>query len=738
MVRERAARGGLVDGHAASDGQARRRAGALPRRALPALRRARRGGRRRRGRLSATPASPAARAAELRRRLDEAAHAYHVLDAPTISDAEYDQLFRELQDLEREHPEVRDEDSPTSRVGADIAASHLAKHTHLVPMASLDNAFDEAELAEWDARARKLVGDAIDRDGYCCELKIDGAAISLTYRDGVLATGATRGNGSVGEDVTANLRTVGDVPRRLTGAGWPRVIEIRGEVFMTFDGFEAMNAERIAAGEPVFVNPRNSAAGALRQKDPRESARKPLRFFGYAFAVPGNDTLPFASQWELLETLVAWGVPVAPHRRACATLDDVNAWSRELESTIRPTLPFAIDGGVVKVNRLALQTELGVVGGRVPRWAVARKFAPDLAETTLLDIEVQVGRTGALTPRAVLTPVEVGGATVTYATLHNFDLVTEKDLRLGDTVQVKRAGEVIPQILGPVPERRTGAERRVKAPTHCPVCGTAAVRDEEEVAIYCPNLSCPGRRLEALAHFTSRAGMDIRGLSHQRLEQLIAAGLVADAADLYTIRADQLVPRKGKKGEEPSGGVPGFQQKSAEALVEAIAASKPQPLSRLLNALGIRHVGAESAKLLARTFGTMGALDAASTEEIEALHGIGGTMAAAVRAWLDDPAMHLLVEHLAQAGVRMDEPTAAAADGAFKGLKVVLTGTLPTLSRPQATELIESAGGKVTSSVSKATDLLVAGDEAGSKLDKARELGITVIDEAELLRRLGR
>lgn len=674
----------------------------------------------------------------MRRRLDEAAHAYHVLDAPTVSDAEYDKLFRELQALEREHPEVRDEDSPTARVGADVSASHLAKHAHLVPMASLDNAFDETELSEWDARARKLVGDALDRDGYCCELKIDGAAISLTYRDGVLATGATRGNGSVGEDVTANLRTIKDIPRALTGGGWPAVIEIRGEVYMTFDGFEAMNAERIAAGEPVFVNPRNSAAGALRQKDPRESAKKPLRFFGYAFAVPGNDALPFATQWELLEKLAAWGVPVAPHRRACPSLESVHEWSRELESTIRPTLAFAIDGGVVKVNRLTLQTELGVVGGRVPRWAVARKFAPDLAETKLLDVEVQVGRTGALTPRAVLAPVEVGGATVTYATLHNFDLVAQKDLRIGDTVQVKRAGEVIPQILGPVPERRTGEERSVAAPTACPVCGTAAVRDEEEVAIYCPNLACPGRRLEALAHFASRQGMDIRGLSYQRLEQLIAAGLVADAADIYAITADQLMPKKAAKGEEPTGGVPGFQQKSAEGLVEAIAASKQQPLSRLLNALGIRHVGAESAKLLAKTFGTMQTLGAATAGELEALHGVGDTMASAVRTWLDDPTMQQLVQRLADAGVRMDEPRAAESDGVFKGLKIVLTGTLPTLSRPQATELIENAGGKVTSSVSKATDLLVAGDEAGSKLDKARELGVTVIDEAELLRRLGR
>jgi len=657
-----------------------------------------------------------------------------------MSDAEYDKLFRELLTIEQDHPELRDADSITARVGAEVSASHLAKHEHLVPMASLDNAFDESELAGWDARARKLVGDAVDADGYCCELKIDGAAVSLTYKDGVLATGATRGNGLVGEDVTANLKTIADVPRRLDGAkeNWPATIEIRGEVYMTFDGFERMNRERIAAGEPVFVNPRNSAAGALRQKDPRESAKKPLRFFGYAFAVPGNEELPFKTQWELLETLASWGIPVAPHRRAAATLDDVHAWARELESTVRPELPFAIDGGVVKVNRLALQTELGVVGGRVPRWAVARKFAPDMAETQLLDVETQVGRTGALTPRAVLQPVEVGGATVTYATLHNFDLVAEKDLRIGDTVQVKRAGEVIPQILGPVPERRRGTEVPVVAPTKCPICGTAAERDAEEVAIYCPNLACEGRRIEALAHFVSRQGMEIRGLSYQRLEQLISAGLVKDAADLYAITAAQLVPKKAAKGEKPVGGVEGFQQKSADSLIEAIVASKQQPLSRLLNALGIRHVGAESAKLLARTFGSLEALRAATVDDIEAIHGVGHTMAASVHAWLHDATMTAMVDRLVAAGVRTDEPRAATADGVFKGMKFVITGTLPTLSRPQATELIENAGGKATSSVSKATDFVVAGEEAGSKLDKARELGITVIDEAELLRRLGR
>ena len=673
-----------------------------------------------------TPAAvPSARAVELRRRLEQAAHEYYILDRPSLSDREYDTLFRELQALERDHPELRDADSPTTRVGATVSESHLAKHTHLVPMASLDNAFDETELAEWETRLGKLVGEATRAEGYCCELKIDGAAVSLTYRDGTLAVAATRGNGTVGEDVTANARTIADIPRHLDGANWPATIEIRGEVYMTFDGFERMNADRAKAGEAVFANPRNSAAGALRQKDPRETARKPLRFYGYAFAVPGNEALPFRTQWELLETLASWGIPVAPHRRACATLDEVHAWARALESTIRPELPFAIDGGVVKVNQLTLQSELGVVGGRVPRWAIARKFAPDIAETTLLDIEVQVGRTGALTPRAVLAPVEVGGATINYATLHNFELVAEKDLRIGDTVLVKRAGEVIPQILGPVPEKRTGDERVVTAPAQCPICGTPAVRDEDEVASYCPNVVCPGRRLEALAHFTSRDAMDIRGLSYQRLEQLIAAGLVQDAGDIYALTAEQVA------------GLERFAERSAEQLILAIETSKQQPLSRLLNAIGIRHVGAESAKLLARSFGTLDALEAASVEELEALHGVGHTMAEAVHTFLHDPAAVGLLGKLRAAGVRTDEPRAAAVEGVFKGMKIVLTGTLPTLSRGQATELVENAGGKVTSSVSKATDLVVAGEEAGSKLEKAQQLGVLVIDEAELKRRLG-
>ena len=671
----------------------------------------------------------AARAAWLRETLERASHEYYVLDRPSLSDAEYDRLYRELLELERAHPDLRTADSPTRRVGTDVGESHLAKYAHLVPMGSLSNAFSDDELEDWANSGRDVAGNDFDRSGFCCELKIDGAAISLTYREGVLVTGATRGNGAVGEDVTANVRTIRDIPLRLAGTGWPPLIEIRGEVYMTFDGFERMNAERAKAGEPVFANPRNSAAGALRQKDPAITARRPLRFFGYAFAVPGTTTLPFATQWELLETLAGWGIPVAPNRQHCRSLAEVHAWAHALETTHRAELAFAIDGGVVKVNALATQAELGsTAGGREPRWAIARKFAPDVAETRLLDIEIQIGRTGVLTPRAVLEPVEIGGTTVTYATLHNFDLIAEKDLRIGDIVQVKRAGEVIPQVLGPVPDKRDrkNPPAPFRPPRKCPQCGTPVVRVADEVAVRCPNERCPARHLEELIHFTARAAMDIRGLSEQRVRQLLEAGLISDPATLYDLTEDVLaaLPRLGDK--------------SAQQLVSAIAASKAQPLSRLLFGLGIPDVGEETAKLLARRFGTADALRAATVEEIEAIHGVGPSIAASVSRWFGSAENTALLRALAQRGVNTTEPNRAEAAGALLGKKIVITGTLPSLGRTEAKELVEGAGGKVTDSVSKNTDLLVVGADAGSKLDKAKALGVEVIDEAELLRRIGR
>ncbi len=592
-------------------------------------------------------------------------------------------------------------------------------------MLSLDNAFDEGELEAWEGRLLRIAGDDVTSTGYTTELKIDGAAVSLTYEDGVFVVGATRGNGTIGEAVTANLRTLRDVPLRIRGAPKSR-IEIRGEVYLPFDLFEEMNETRAKAGESVFANPRNAAAGSLRQLDPAVTAARPLRFFGYSVVSADHSALPFRTQWEVLEALETWGVPVAPHRKRCHTLKEVHAWAHKVEHDIRGTLNFAIDGGVVKVDSLRLQEELGVVGGREPRWAIARKFAPDIAVTRLLKIAVNVGRTGAVNPYAMLEPVEVGGVIVKLATLHNEDLVRKKDLREGDYVQVKRAGEVIPQIIAPIPEKRDKNLKPWKMPTHCPSCGTLLEREEGEAAIYCPNVRCPGRQLEGLVHFASREAMDIRGLSYSRIAQLIDAGLVTDPADLYSLTVEQLLKLEG------------FAQKGATGLVDAIATSRAQPLSRLLNALGIRHVGAIAAQVLARHFGTMDALLNASAAEIGGVRGIGTIIAEGVAGYFADPSGRALIEKLRASGLTFEEPRPAATSGELAGKTVVVTGTLPTLTRTKATEMIESAGARVTSSVSKSTTFVVAGADPGSKFAKAQELGVEIIDESELLRRVGR
>ena len=673
--------------------------------------------------MPVAPSATIRRAAELRDVLARAQYEYYVLDQPVLSYQEYDRLFRELQAIEEEYPDLRTDDSPTQRVGAAVQ-SGFQPHRHLVRMLSLDNAFDQAELVAWEQSIERVVGDAIHQSGYTVELKIDGAAIALTYRDGVLATATTRGDGTEGEDVTRNVRTIRDVPLRLRGTGHPPLMEIRGEVYLPFAGFERMNEARVAAGEPVYVNPRNAAAGSMRQLDPSITAQRPLRFFGYAAVLPDGG-VPAKTQWELLETLAGWGVPVAPHRARCRTIDEVGIWAHAIEHETRAVLGFAIDGGVVKVNAIAQQDELGIRNDRTPRWAVARKFAPDMAVTRLNRIDVNVGRTGVLTPFAVLEPVDVGGATVTYASLHNADQIAAKDLREGDYVQVVRAGDVIPYVLGPVPERRDGSERPWQLPERCPRCGSAVRRYGDDVASYCTNIACPGRQLEGLVHFASKDAMDIDGLSYARIQQLLEAGYVHDVADLYDVTVEQLVALER------------FGHKSAENLVAAIAASKQQPLSRLLFGLGIRHVGAQAAQLLARQYGTLDAMMAATPAQLGEVRGIGDIIAASVAAWFADDAVQALLAKLRARGLRADEPNAVQADGPLTGATIVLTGTLPTLSRGEATTLVEQAGGRVTSSVSKKTTFVVAGDEAGSKLDKARELGVEVIDEAELLRRTG-
>ena len=606
------------------------------------------------------------RARELRDLLGNAQYEYYVLDRPTLSDQEYDRLFRELQGIEAQYPTLCTEDSPTRRIGAPVQ-SVFRTHHHLVRMLSLDNAFDQSELEAFEQSIKRVIGDAVHTGGYTVELKIDGAAIALTYREGVLVTAATRGDGTDGEEVTANVRTIRGVPLRLLGSGHPPLMEVRGEVYLPFAGFEQMNEARVAAGEPVYVNPRNAAAGSMRQLDPAITASRPLRFFGYAAVLP-DGSVPARTQWDLLEQLAAWGIPVAPHRQQCRTIEEAETWARTVEHETRATLGFAIDGGVVKVNDVALQNELGIRSDRTPRWAVARKFAPDMALTTLRRIDVNVGRTGVLTPFAVLEPVEVGGATVTFASLHNADQIAAKDLRDGDTVQVVRAGDVIPYVLGPY--RRSAMVR--SSPEHAHALppmrnGRGAVW--RRCGDLLPQRIVPGRQLEGLVHFASKDALDIDGLSYARIQQLLDAGLVHDVADLFDVTADQLVTLER------------FAQKSAENLVAAIAAAKQQPLSRLLFGLGIRHVGAQAAQLLARQYGSLDAIMAASPEQLGAVRGIGDIIASSVAAYFADPTTRALMERLRTRGLRFDEPNAVKADGVLTGATVCSPAPCHALAR---------------------------------------------------------
>jgi DNA ligase (NAD+) len=627
-----------------------------------------------------------------------------------------------LQALEREHPDLLTPDSPTQRIGAPVASA-FAKHVHRRPMFSLANALSAEELVEWEERNARLLPE-VRHAGYTAEVKIDGAAVSLTYEEGRLTVGATRGNGVIGETVTANIRTIADVPLTLKGRGWPRLVEVRGEVYMPYVGFRKVNEERERKGEPLLANPRNAAAGGLRQLDPALTRRRRLRLFAFSIE-PIEGRIEATNHWEVLDLLERWGFPVEPNRRRFANLAEVQAQISAFESLI-PTLTFQADGVVVKVDRLALHGELGVVGGREPRWAIARKFAPEVAVTRVRDILVNVGRTGALNPYATLEPVEISGVTVSNATLHNEELIAQKDIRVGDWVEVIRAGEVIPQVVRSLPDRRNGDERPFTMPETCPACGTPVERPEGEAMRYCPNASCPGRILEGIVHYASRDAMDIRGLGYERVRQLLDARLIADVAGLYELTADRLVE------------LDRFATQSATQLVSAIAASKEQPLSVLLFGLGIRHVGKTVAALLARRFGTMAALAAASEEEINAIPGVGPAIAEAVAAFFAESRNQRLIERLSQAGLNFTEPKPESAGGPLAGKAFVLTGTLPTLSRSEATSLIESAGGRVASSVSKKTDAVVAGADAGGKLEKAKSLGVEVIDEPELLRRVGR
>ena len=672
--------------------------------------------------MTRSAADPAQRVEQIRSAISRANRLYHVEDAPEMSDAEYDRLFQELRGLETAHPALVTPDSPTQRVGGEPASS-LTKHPHRRPMLSLANAFSPEELAAWEERNARINAD-VRAAGYAAEIKIDGAAVNLTYRGGHLLVGATRGNGIIGEAVTANLRTVGDIPLVLKGAGIPALMEVRGEVYFPLASFRKLNASREALGEPPFANPRNAAAGSLRQLDARITRSRRLRMFAFHVEVI-EGAVTATSHHEILAMLERWGFQVEPHRRLFPTLEAVQAAIPEYEALL-PTLPFEADGVVVKVDRRDLQEDLGVVGGREPRWAIARKFAPEVAVTRLEEIRINVGRTGALNPYAVLTPVEVGGVTVSSATLHNEDQIAEKDIRIGDWVEIIRAGEVIPQVIGPIRDRRDGSERPFVPPTQCPACGTPAVRPPDEVMRYCPNAACRGRIFESIVHFASREAMDIRGLGYERVRQLLDAGLIADVSDLYRLTAPQLIE------------LDRFAEQSATLLVQAIADSTLRPLSQLLFGLGIRHVGKNIAQVIARRFGNLPALAEAGAEVIGEVPGIGPTIAAAVAEFFATASNRRLIERLATAGLTLDEPNAEPVGGALAGKSYVLTGTLATLSRAEATALIEGAGGRLTGTVTKKTDTLVAGEEAGSKLEKAKTLGVEVIDEAELLRRVGR
>lgn len=662
--------------------------------------------------------SPAQRAAELRHILEQASHEYYVLDAPRLSDAEYDRLLRELKEIEAGHPELQAPDSPTLRVGAE-PSSQFQKVRHLAPMLSLDNAFDEDELKKWEDRNARII-DEVRTAGYMCELKIDGAAVSLQYEAGVLTRAATRGNGVLGEEITANIRTIREIPLRLRGERIPRHLEIRGEVYMPFSGFDKMNERRAAAGEPTFANPRNAASGSLRMLDPRITADRPLRFFGYQIQFSADDSRNFtiASQEDALEQIQEWGIPVNPVRAPAASLAEVLAFANRIENS-RSDLDYAIDGIVIKVAQIRLWEELGTVGEREPRWAIAYKYAPDLATTRLKSIEINIGRTGTLNPYATLEPVEIGGVIVKQATLHNFEDIERKDLRVGDMVLVKRAGEVIPQVVSPLTEHRTGKEKKFRVPEKCPVCKSPVERPENEVMVYCANTSCPARIYGGIVHFVSQDAMDIRGLGERTVGQLLERGMVHDFADLYHLNKGELLALEG------------FADISANNLLASIEQSRQRGLSRLLFALGIRHVGTHAAQVLARHYRHMDAIRSASREELASVHGIGATTAEAVAGFLAEPHNRKLLDRLRAAGVRLDEEVEQADTQRFAGKVFVVTGT-HAVSRKEVSELIERNGGRVTSSVSKTTSYVVVGDDPGSKLTRALELGVPTISWDEL------
>ena len=673
-------------------------------------------------------ADPHERAAELRQLLNRAGHAYYVLDAPVMEDAVYDRLYRELLELEQNHPDLQRSDSPTQRVGG-APAEGFTSVEHRVGMLSLDNAFNRDDLQAWHERLLKVLDRPSDtRLPLVGELKIDGNALALSYRNGVLERAATRGDGSRGEEITANVRTISSIPLRLQIENPPEWVEVRGEAFIPDATFAAINAEREQRGEALFANPRNACAGTLRQLDPKVVAARRLDFFAYTLHLPGDAQPP--GQWAALEWLNRAGFRVNPNRERCEDLAAIQRFCDHWEQG-RHDLPYATDGVVVKLDDLQLQDEAGFTQ-KAPRWAIALKYPAEEAPTRLLRVGAQVGRTGAITPVAEFEAVALAGTSVSRATLHNADRIAELDLHLGDTIVVRKAGEIIPEVVRVLPELRPSDATPVQLPQHCPECGSNLVREGDEAATRCVNSSCPAILRGGLRHWVSKGALDVDGLGSKLIEQLVDRGLVGSLADLYRLDA-ALLASLDRMGD-----------KSATNLVEALEASKQQPWHRQLYGLGIRHIGEVNAKALAAAFFSINSLAAAALEapeQIAELHGIGPEISASLGQWLRTPANQQLLQDLRSVGLSLEasasEQQAASqagadADGVLQGKTLVLTGTLPNLSRSEAKALIEAAGGKVSGSVSKKTDYLVAGEAAGSKLTKAESLGVTVLSEADL------
>ncbi|MBW4493356.1 MAG: NAD-dependent DNA ligase LigA [Oscillatoria princeps RMCB-10] len=664
------------------------------------------------------------RVQQLRQQVRKASYAYYVLDAPVMPDEVYDRLYRELQELETQYPELISPDSPTQRVG-EKPASQFVSVRHNIPLYSLENAFNVDEFATWQERWLRIAPS--EPVQYVCELKIDGSALALTYENGILVRGATRGDGIAGEEITQNVKTIRSIPLRLNLENPPPSLEVRGEAFLSLAVFEQINQERSQEGEQVFANPRNAAAGTLRQLDSRIVAKRRLDFFAYTLHIPGRDDADVArTQWESLEMLQQMGFRVNPNRKLCRSLLEVGDYY-DLWNTERLKLPYMTDGVVVKINSLALQERLGFTQ-KFPRWAVALKYPAEEAPTLVEAVTVQVGRTGTLTPVAELLPVQLAGTTVSRATLHNSDRIAELDLHIGDTVIVRKAGEIIPEVVRVLPELRPGNAQRFQMPAHCPECGEPVVREAGEARTACVNASCPAILRGSLIHWASRDALDINGMGEKLVQQMVDRHLVNSVADLYGVTAAQLasLERMGKK--------------SAEKLVAAIGESKKQPWARVLYGLGIRHVGSVNAKILSERFDTVELLADASPPDISAVYGIGEEIALSVWQWFRVPVNQTLIERLRAAGLQL---AAAVVEQRGKQKKLllagktfVITGTLPTLKRDEAKALIEGAGGKVTGSVSSKTDYLVVGEDAGSKLKKAEELGITLLGEADLLKML--